>query len=79
MGWGFPWVSSYGSDFNFDYHVSFRPDDIADSKVDYNYALLEFESDEMPGLSVFTKDAAGDIFHNLFRLCAWSRHLGRRL
>ena len=63
MGWGFPWVSSYGSDFNFDYHVSFRPDDIADSKVDYNYDLLEFESDEMPGLSVFTKDAAGDIFH----------------
>ncbi len=63
MGWGFPWVSSYGSDFNFDYHVSFRPEDIADGKVDYNYALQEFESDEMPGLSVFTKDAAGDIFH----------------
>jgi predicted dithiol-disulfide oxidoreductase (DUF899 family) len=63
MGWGFTWVSSYGSDFNFDYHVSFRPEDIADGKVDYNYARQEFESDEMPGLSVFTKDARGDIFH----------------
>jgi predicted dithiol-disulfide oxidoreductase (DUF899 family) len=63
MGWGFNWVSSYGSDFNFDYHVSFRPDDIVHSKVDYNYELRDFDSDEMPGLSVFTKDASGDIFH----------------
>ena len=63
MGWGFTWVSSYGSDFNFDYHVSSRPEDIAMGKVDYNYEVREFESDEMPGLSVLTKDAAGDVFH----------------
>ncbi len=63
MGWGFNWVSSCGSDFNFDYHVSFQPEDTANGKVDYNYELRDFESDEMPGLSVFTKDAGGDIFH----------------
>jgi predicted dithiol-disulfide oxidoreductase (DUF899 family) len=62
MGWRFPWVSSFGSDFNYDYHVSFRPDP-AEGKVSYNYATHDFESDEMPGTSVFTKDAKGDIFH----------------
>jgi predicted dithiol-disulfide oxidoreductase (DUF899 family) len=60
MGWRFPWVSSFGSDFNYDYHVSFRPDP---AEVSYNYATHDFESDEMPGASVFTKDAEGDIFH----------------
>jgi predicted dithiol-disulfide oxidoreductase (DUF899 family) len=69
MGWGFPWVSSYGSNFNFDYHVSFRPEDIAKGKVDYNYAIGDFESDEMPGLSVFYQDASGNIFHT-YSACA---------
>src|SRR5262245_60257013 len=64
MGWRFTWVSSFGSDFNYDYHVSFTPEQKAAGKVDYNYTLQEFPSDEAPGASVFYKDAAtGDIFH----------------
>jgi predicted dithiol-disulfide oxidoreductase (DUF899 family) len=29
MGWSFKWISSFDSDFNWDYHVSFRPEDVA--------------------------------------------------
>jgi predicted dithiol-disulfide oxidoreductase (DUF899 family) len=63
MGWRFRWVSSHGSDFNFDYHVSFTKDEEKTNKVYYNYAVGEFMSDELPGLSVFYKDEDGDIFH----------------
>jgi predicted dithiol-disulfide oxidoreductase (DUF899 family) len=63
MGWKFPWVSSFGSDFNFDYHVSFTPEERASGKVEYNYAVGEFPSDEGPGVSVFAKNAAGEVFH----------------
>src|SRR5438046_10246190 len=63
MGWRFKWVSSHGSDFNFDYHVSFTKEEENKNKVYYNYAVGEFMSDELPGLSVFYKDEDGDIFH----------------
>jgi len=63
MGWRFNWVSSHGSDFNYDYHVSFTEADRAKGKVFYNYAMIETGMEELPGLSVFYKDAAGDIFH----------------
>src|SRR5687768_15336259 len=63
MGWRFPWVSSHGSDFNADFHVSFTEKEMAQGKVYYNYAMEEFPSTEGPGLSVFYKDAAGDVFH----------------
>src|SRR5262245_27906740 len=64
MGWRFKWVSSYGSDFNSDYHVSFTQDDVAKGETYYNYALRESPSEgEAPGVSVFYKDGAGDIFH----------------
>jgi len=63
MGWRFKWVSSYGSAFNYDYHVSFPKDDIAKGKVYYNYEMRDFQSDELPGTSVFYRDEAGDIFH----------------
>lgn len=63
MGWRFPWVSSYGSDFNSDYHVSFSKDEMESGKVYYNYAMTEFGSDEAPGVSVFYKNEAGEIFH----------------
>src|SRR5436309_8617480 len=63
MGWRFKWVSSYGNDFNFDYHVSFTKDEMAKGKVYYNYEMQEFGSEEGPGVSVFYKDGAGDIFH----------------
>ena len=63
MGWKFKWVSSNGSDFNFDYHVSFTEADKARGKALYNFELHDYMSDEMPGYSVFYKDEAGDIFH----------------
>jgi predicted dithiol-disulfide oxidoreductase (DUF899 family) len=60
MGWTFKWVSSARSDFNFDYRVSFegtRGDNT------YNYAPKTFGASELPGISVFYKDADGTIFH----------------
>ena len=63
MGWRFRWVSSFGTDFNYDYHVSFRPADVVNGKVDYNYDRRDFMSEELSGLSVFYKDAAGEVFH----------------
>ena len=63
MGWRFTWVSSYGTDFNRDYHVSFTKDEVAQGKMHYNYDERLFPSEEGPGFSVFLKNAAGDIFH----------------
>ncbi|MGB7948255.1 MAG: thioredoxin family protein [Candidatus Binatia bacterium] len=63
MGWRFKWVSSYGSDFNRDYHVSFPKEEVASGKVYYNYKTQEFPSEEAPGASVFYKEGNGDIFH----------------
>ena len=63
MGWRFLWVSSNGSDFNFDFHVSFRPEEMARGKVDYNFVKTAFPSEEAPGISVFFKDDAGQVFH----------------
>lgn len=64
MGWRFPWVSSYGNDFNYDYHVSFTKDEMASQKVYYNYDVQQFPSEEGPGISVFFKDqATGEVFH----------------
>jgi predicted dithiol-disulfide oxidoreductase (DUF899 family) len=63
MGWRFKWVSSYGTDFNFDFHVSFTKDEMAKGKVYYNYDMREFPTEEAPGTSVFYKDGTGDIFH----------------
>jgi predicted dithiol-disulfide oxidoreductase (DUF899 family) len=63
MDWRFKWLSSYGSDFNFDYHVSFTKEDEARGEAYYNYETREFLSDELPGLSVFFKDESGAVFH----------------
>ncbi len=63
MGWPFDWVSSYGGDFNHDFHVSFTDEEIARGKVNYNFTMQEFPSSEAPGISVFYKDANGDVFH----------------
>jgi predicted dithiol-disulfide oxidoreductase (DUF899 family) len=63
MGWNFKWVSTYGTDFNFDYHVSFTKEEKAKGEVNYNYGTQKFFSDEGPGASAFYKDATGDIFH----------------
>src|SRR5438477_46627 len=63
MGWRFTWVSSHGTDFNFDYHVSFTKDQSAKGAVDYNFAACEFPSEEAPGISVFYKTEHGEVFH----------------
>jgi predicted dithiol-disulfide oxidoreductase (DUF899 family) len=63
MGWGFKWVSSAGNDFNFDYGVSFTKEEMAKGKVNYNYGMEDFPSEEAPGISVFYRNDAGDVFH----------------
>ena len=63
MGWQFKWVSSYGTDFNYDFGVSFTPDQVAKGKVDYNYGNWPLVGEEWPGVSVFYKDDSGDVFH----------------
>jgi predicted dithiol-disulfide oxidoreductase (DUF899 family) len=63
MGWRFAWVSSHGSDFNYDFHVSFTAEDRARGKAYYNFELRDYQNDELPGTSVFAKDEAGQIFH----------------
>ncbi len=63
MGWSFPWVSSEGSDFNFDYHVSFTPEEVAEGKAYYNYAVRPIGASDEQGISVFHKDAGGAVYH----------------
>ena len=63
MGWRFKWVSSFGTDFNPDYQVSFANGEKPQGKVYYNYAMTEFPSEERPGASVFYKDENGQVFH----------------
>ena len=63
MGWRFKWVSSFANDFNRDHHVSFTKDELEQGKAAYNYTVGRFPAEEAPGVSVFAKDAAGDIFH----------------
>ncbi len=63
LGWAFPWVSSLGSDFNFDFDVSFDPERPSGAPVTYNYRETEFPSSEAPGISVFVKDDDGAVCH----------------
>ena len=63
MGWRFNWVSSAGSDFNYDFHVSFRKEDVAKGEVYYNYEPLKTTMEDLHGTSVFIKDESGAIFH----------------
>jgi predicted dithiol-disulfide oxidoreductase (DUF899 family) len=63
MGWRFQWVSSHGSDFNRDFGVSFTQEEIASGKVRYNYLTQAFPAEEAPGISVFYKDDADQVFH----------------
>lgn len=63
MGWPIKWVSSYSNDFNFDFHVSFTQEEIANNTAYYNYRSGARVADEMSGRSVFYKDEDGQIFH----------------
>jgi predicted dithiol-disulfide oxidoreductase (DUF899 family) len=62
MGWKFKWVSSFGSDFNHDFHVSFTKDEMA-MGAEYNYTVSNIPSEELPGLSAFIRDENGKVFH----------------
>lgn len=63
MGWTFKWLSSAGCDFNYDYHVSFAPEELAKGEVEYNYARRKGNFSELPGISVFYQDPKGGVFH----------------
>jgi predicted dithiol-disulfide oxidoreductase (DUF899 family) len=63
MGWTFEWVSSQGSDFNRDFHVTFTPEELAQKTANYNYDFKPFPVTEAPGVSVFVKDDDGQVFH----------------
>jgi len=66
MGWKILWVSSFGSDFNYDFHVTFKPEDVAAGRAQYNFRPApEWAArvQDLSGSSVFYKDEAGDIFH----------------
>jgi predicted dithiol-disulfide oxidoreductase (DUF899 family) len=63
MGWSFPWVSSLGSEFNFDFGVSFRREDLDAGRARYNYAAKRFPSEEAPGISIFKRETDGSVYH----------------
>jgi predicted dithiol-disulfide oxidoreductase (DUF899 family) len=63
MGWRFKWVSSFKNDFNYDFHVSFTPEELKKGTVYYNYTNSEFPCEEAPGISAFYKDKSGSVFH----------------
>ncbi len=62
MGWQFPWYSSAGSDFNYDFKVSFTEEEIATGTVDYNFRQSSFTPAEAPGLSVFYRDGEANVY-----------------
>jgi predicted dithiol-disulfide oxidoreductase (DUF899 family) len=62
MGWQFKWVSSHGSDFNYDFGVSFTPEEVAKGELTYNFGPWPFTYEEWPGISVFLKEA-NEVFH----------------
>jgi predicted dithiol-disulfide oxidoreductase (DUF899 family) len=63
MGWAFPWVSSHGTDFNYDFGVSFTKKDITAGRALYNYGTPIRESEDMHGTSIFAKDDQGAVYH----------------
>lgn len=63
MGWTFPWVSAAHTDFGKDFGVSFTDQELTSGAAEYNYAKDVYPIRELPGLSVFAKDAKGDIYH----------------
>lgn len=63
MGWTFKWLSSFGNDFNRDFNVSFTEQELKSGLAVYNYDRKPYPIKELPGMSVFTKDDDGNIYH----------------
>jgi predicted dithiol-disulfide oxidoreductase (DUF899 family) len=76
MGWRFKWVSSFGSEFNYDFHVSFTEEEMAKGKVYYNYEWRDAMIEELAGHSMFYKDATGNVFHTYSAFARESEMLG---
>jgi predicted dithiol-disulfide oxidoreductase (DUF899 family) len=62
MGWRFNWVSSFETEFNFDFNVSFTPEQLKKRKAIYNFAPLDMDIDEREGVSAFYRDKNGDAY-----------------
>jgi predicted dithiol-disulfide oxidoreductase (DUF899 family) len=63
MGWSFPWVSSHGSDFNFDYQASFTTAELEAGKAYYNFGERGVKASELVGVSVFYRTEDDEVFH----------------
>jgi len=63
MGWGFKWVSSGNTDFNFDLHVAFTPEELAAKNAFFNYTMQNPGPADREGHSVFYRDEQGAVFH----------------
>ncbi len=63
MGWNFTWLSSFGTDFNYDFNVSFTPEQLAAGEDFYNYRRANAGMPDLQGISIFYRDEHGDIFH----------------
>jgi predicted dithiol-disulfide oxidoreductase (DUF899 family) len=63
MGWSFTWLSSFHSDFNFDFHVSFTPEEVHNRTAVYNYVRTDPGPLDREGISAFYKDESGAVFH----------------
>lgn len=63
MGWDFKWISSFDTDFNRDYYVSFTSEELEKKEGFYNFTIQNPSVSELPGVSVFYKDPSGKIFH----------------
>ena len=63
MGWNFKWLSAYENDFNFDYNVSFTPEEVAKKQAFYNFQMQNPGGSEHAGVSVFFKDEKGGVFY----------------
>jgi predicted dithiol-disulfide oxidoreductase (DUF899 family) len=63
MGWTFPWVSSGDGDFNYDFSVSFRDEDVESGSATYNYEAKQGSMTDLPGISAFIKDDEGRVCH----------------
>ena len=66
MGWKFKWVSSGGSDFNFDFGVSFTPEQLKKGRAIFGIEEQEIDMADLPAISVFYKNERGEIFRTYF-------------
>lgn len=63
MGWVHPWVSAAPSRFSHDFHVCYTPAEIAAGETAYNYQPGLHYGEHAPGVSVFTRDGSGRVYH----------------